>query len=278
MVLRVPELGISAQSVLFGTQESYKFNSLQVTVRKQMSKGFQMQASYTYSRAFITQPFGINTAPYIAHLYEPNNNYRPQRLIINYVWNLPFGHPKSALRYLVSDWALSGVATFQDGLPMTITDTAGSIFFGGSGRPSNSPGDPAQICPGQTYGNLLSSGSLDSRVTSGLLGGTGFFTENVNKTNGILCKIPAIGNGLGFGNMGGGVVLGPGQANWDMALSKQFAVHEGQTVQFRSEFFNTFNHPQFANPALSASQPTFGQITLTSVSPRVIQLALKYSF
>jgi hypothetical protein len=278
VVLRVPELGISAQSVLFGTQESYKFNSLQVTVRKQMSKGFQMQASYTYSRAFITQPFGINTAPYIAHLYEPNNNYRPQRLIINYVWNLPFGHPKSALRYLVSDWAWSGVTTFQDGLPMTITDTAGSIFFGGSGRPSNAPGDPAQICPGQTYGNLLSSGGLDSRVTSGLLGGTGFFTENVNKTNGILCKIPAIGNGLGFGNMGGGVVLGPGQANWDMALSKQFAVHEGQTVQFRSEFFNTFNHPQFANPALSASQPTFGQITLTSVSPRVIQLALKYSF
>ena len=243
-----------------------------------MSHGFQFQAAYTFSRAFITQPFGINTAPYLVHLYEPNNNYRPQRLIINYVWNVPFGHPKSALRYLVSDWAWSGVTTFQNGLPMTIADQSGSIFFGRSGRPGNAPGDPAQICPGKTYGDLLSSGSMDSRAASGLTGGTGFFTETATQANGILCKIPAIGNGLGFGNMGGGVVLGPGQANWDMSLSNQFAVHEGQTLQFRSEFFNTFNHPQFANPALAANQPMFGQITLTSVSPRVIQLALKYSF
>jgi hypothetical protein len=78
--------------------------------------------------------------------------------------------------------------------------------------------------------------------------------------------------------MGGGVVLGPGQANWDMSLSKLFTVHEGQTLQFRPEFFNTFNHPQFVNPALAANQPPFGQITLTSVSPRVIQMALKYPF
>jgi len=125
---------------------------------------------------------------------------------------------------------------------------------------------------------LLSGGSITDRVTSGLTGGTGFFTETSTKANGVLCKIPAIGNGLGFGNMGGGVVLGPGQANWDMSVSKLFTVKEGQTVQFRSEFFNTFNHPQFANPGLNAAVATFGQITLTSVSPRVIQLALKYSF
>jgi hypothetical protein len=49
-------------------------------------------------------------------------------------------------------------------------------------------------------------------------------------------------------------------------------------VQFRAEFFNLFNHPMFANPATGANQSTFGQITSMSVSPRVIQLALKYSF
>jgi hypothetical protein len=124
----------------------------------------------------------------------------------------------------------------------------------------------------------LISGSITDRVTSGLLGGTGYFTETSTKANGVLCNPPTIGNGRGFGNMGGGAVLGPGQVNWDMSLSKLFTVHEGHTFQFRSEFFNAFNHPVFANPGAAANQATFGQITSTSVSPRVIQLALKYSF
>lgn len=77
---------------------------------------------------------------------------------------------------------------------------------------------------------------------------------------------------------GRGAVLGPGQNNWDMALAKQFAIREGQSLMFRAEFFNTFNHAQFQIPNLSANQATFGQITALVVSPRVIQLALKYSF
>ncbi len=274
VILRVPNLGINAQNPIFATKENYKFNSLQVTVRKQLSHGLQMQASYTWSRAFITQPFGINTAPYLAHFYEPNNNYRPQRLVINYLWNLPTGHPKGALRHLVADWSLSGVTTIQGGQNLSITDTLGSIFFGGAGL----TGSTGNICPGKTYPDLLSSGSLQDRVTSGLSGGTGYFTETSSKANGILCATPAIGNGRGFGNMGGGVVLGPGQNNWDMALAKLFTLHEANTLQFRAEFFNTFNHTQFATPGVVANQATFGQITSTSVSPRVIQLALKYSF
>jgi hypothetical protein len=94
----------------------------------------------------------------------------------------------------------------------------------------------------------------------------------------VICPAPAIGNGLGFGNLGGGVVVGPGQVNFDTSVSKNFTIREGQTLQFRSEFFNLFNHAQFSNPNLSAAQTTYGQITTTSVSPRVIQLALKYSF
>ncbi len=271
--LRVPELGITAQNPIFATLESYKYNSLQVTVRRQMTRGLQVQAAYTWSRAFITQPFGINVSPYLIHAYEPNNNYRPQRLVINYVWNLPFGHPKSALRHVVSDWALSGVTTVQSGLPMTITDTGGSIFLGGQGALST-----ASMCAGKTYSDLLSSGSIQGRVANGLLGGPGYFTETSGKTNGILCAIPSIGNGKGFGSMGGGAVLGPGQVNFDVSLTKMFTIHESQKLQFRSEFFNLFNHAQFANPSVASNQPTFGQITSTSVSPRVIQLALKYSF
>ena len=146
---------------------------------------------------------------------------------------------------------------------------------GGAGRNAF---ETANICPGKTYPDLLSGGSIQDRVTSGLLGGTGYFTETSSKANGVLCNPPAIGNGRGFGNMGGGVALGPGQANWDISVAKAFTIREGHTLQFRSEFFDTFNHPQFANPSVAANQATFGQIVSMSVSPRVIQLALKYSF
>ncbi len=273
VVLRVPELGVAAQNPILATEENYKYNGLQVTLRKQMSHGLQLQAAYSWNRSFITVPYGINTYPYLVHLYQPNNNYRPQSLILNYVWNIPSGHAKGVLQRVIGDWALSGVTTIQAGQYMTITDTGGSIFFGGAGAIST-----ANMCPGFTYSQLLSSGSLDSRVTSGLLGGTGYFNGGSTVAGSGLCPTPTIGNGKGFGNMGGGAVLGPGQLNFDAALSKMIRITERQSLQFRSEFFNIMNHPQFALPGLSAAQSTFGQITSASVSPRVIQLALKYSF
>ena len=271
--LRVPELGVSAQNATLETRESYKFNGLEVTIRKQMTKGLQLQASYTHSSSFISVPFGINISPYIIHAYQPNNNYRPERMVFNYVWNIPSGKVKGMLKQVIGDWTLSGVTTVQSGQHMTITDTGGSIFFGGSGAIST-----AQVCPGKTYNDVLAGGSLQDRVTSGLTGGTGYFTGNSSLAGSALCATPTIGNGKGFGNMGGGALRGPGQLNFDTSISKNIHITEKQTVQFRSEFFNIFNHTQFANPGLSAAQATFGQITSTSVSPRVIQLALKYTF
>src|ERR1019366_3428203 len=68
-----------------------------------------------------------------------------------------------------------------------------------------------------------------------------------------------------YGNSSLGIVLGPGQFNWDMSLTKTTKVggiREDATLQFRTEFFNTFNHPQFSNPAVvDVSKSTFGQIT-----------------
>jgi hypothetical protein len=98
-----------------------------------------------------------------------------------------------------------------------------------------------------------------------------------------------VGNGTGWGNSGLGILLGPGQFNWDMSLTKVTKVggiHENATVQFRAEFFNAFNHPQFNPPGsgtnglstIDISSSNVGQITSASVNPRLIQFALKYVF
>jgi hypothetical protein len=294
---RVPYLGLSPTDAMIASTSSYKYNSLQATVRKQLSYGLQLQGSYTWSRAFIALPFFLNTFPYDVITYEPNNNYRPHRFVLNYVWNLPFARAHGLMGRVTEGWSLSGVFTIQDGTPLTITDgTGGSIFFGGQG--ANSTG---QLCPGVTYANLLTSGSLTQRVSGGLTTGVGYLN---GKGQGVLCNpsywdsrvgqfvalgpsltaptgnaggVP-INSGTAFGNMGGGAVLGPGQNNWDMSIAKSFTIREGQSLQFRSEFFNTFNHAQFSNPTTVASASSFGQISTTSVSPRIIQLALKYLF
>ena len=93
--------------------------------------------------------------------------------------------------------------------------------------------------------------------------------------------IGADGIGTAFGNSGTGIVDGPGQANLDLSLSKTVIVNwpiENSSIQFRAEFFNALNHPQFANPDTNFSSPTFGVISSTAINPRVIQLALKLAF
>jgi len=116
----------------------------------------------------------------------------------------------------------------------------------------------------------------------GASGGSGWFNPATFSSK---CGTPVLGSdGLatGYGNAPLGLVLGPGQFNWDMSLVKSTTVgglREGATLQFRTEFFNAFNHAQFNNPAvLDVSKSTFGQIVSTSVNPRLIQFALKYAF
>ena len=84
-----------------------------------------------------------------------------------------------------------------------------------------------------------------------------------------------------WGNSGYGLILGPGQFNFDISIQKSTVVgglRENATLQFRTDLFNAFNHPQFVDPNVDISQPGFGQITATSVNPRLIQFSLKYMF
>lgn len=82
-----------------------------------------------------------------------------------------------------------------------------------------------------------------------------------------------------FGNCPVGVARAPGYTNMDMVLSKQFGAGGGRYAEFRVEAFNVLNHPSFGPPARDISVPnTFGVVTTTISSPRVIELALKFDF
>jgi hypothetical protein len=160
---------------------------------------------------------------------------------------------------------------------MTIIDgRGGTIYCGGCGAAFSNVQTRAQMAPGMTYGDVATPGGIEARL-GGLSGGPGYLNAAA------FGAVPVIGDGTGFGDSGIGILEGPGQFNFDAALVKTTRVggiREDARLQFRAEFFNIFNHPQFANPqTLDVSQPqSFGLITGTSVNPRLIQLALKYIF
>jgi hypothetical protein len=261
--LRVPYLGFASAFNQESTDGDYKFNSLQVTVRKQMSYGLSMQGAYTFSRAFTNIPRNSNDPEDSRQSYGLNQQYRPHRFVLNYSWNIPYGNRKGAAGAILGGWNLSGVTTIQGGTPLSLFDTAAGTIYG---APSNT--GRATINPGFTYADLITPGEIRSNLNN-------YFNRAAFGVP------PAIGNGRGWGNMGVSNVFGPGQLNFDVSLTKTTKVgglREDATLQFRAEFFNLFNHAQFANPANIFGQGNFGLITATSVNPRLIQFALKYAF
>jgi len=288
-VFRVPYLGY-APLQLQGTGYDlvYNYNSLQVTLRKRFSYGLTVQAAYTWSKNLTdnntaaTGGIGDGQAnmgnpQYPGLQYGPAGFSRPQRVVVSYSYNLPFGNPAGLKGKLVSGWQLAGVMLIQDGSPLTFYDTAGgTVFTGGTQGGTGEAGDStAQLCPGSTLATIKTPGGIESR-----LGGAG-------STNGYFypsafCApivVGADGKATAYGNSGLGILLGPGQFNWDTSLIKTTKLTEKQTLQFRAEFFNLLNHPQFGNPAMARNVPsTFGEITTTSTNQRLIQLALKYLF
>jgi hypothetical protein len=277
--LRVPILGYlpaGYDETSFDGISNY--NSLQVTMRKNFSRGFLMQASYTWSKDESNIP-GVasgsgansNVTTATGQQYGPVNFSHPQRFVVNYSYDLPFGNPSGALGYIAKGWNVSGLTIVQDGTPLTITDqNAGTVYDLGSYDTAR-----AQMCPGSTYSQIATSGSTVSRL-NGYLNASAF------------CPAPLAPNGVAagtqaaptlYGNSGVGAILGPGQFNWDLSIVKTTRIREKHTLIFRTEFYNTFNHPQFGNPATAISTATtFGHITTTTVNPRLIQFALKYQF
>ena len=161
---------------------------------------------------------------------------------------------------------MAGVTTLQSGhrLLVSFNPNGRNIFGQASDRASLSG-----ACP---VGHYLTPGSVTSNLNAYI--NASCFAEPAPFS-------PDDPNGLGFGNSGVGIFEGPGQNNFDLSLTKRFLFRwprENSYLEFRSEFFNAFNHAQFCDPDGEFTSPTFGQISCTSVAPRIIQFALRFSF
>jgi hypothetical protein len=235
---------------------------------------------------------------------------RPQRLVVAYSYDLPLTkHAEGFTGKALSGWQISGVTTVQDGEPFTVTDgTGGTIYYGAGGSGFGGEGVRAELEPSatgacsalgvcKTIGGA-STGSNYQRVVSGIgtAAGVGGWINTLayggfTGAGGAYAQLgpPCIGGtvqgacatslgAVGFGNSGIGAIMGPGQFNWDLSIIKNTKVTEGTNIQFRAEFYNLWNHPQFNPPVNDASTAFFGKIFSSSVPPRIVQLALKFSF
>ena len=272
---RVPIPGIRPDSLReMESEGSSWYNGLEISLAKRLSHGLQFLASYTFSKTLDTDGADINStsagnALTLGDQNSPRQRWgrasfdRTHRFVISTTWTLPTP-PHGVPRAVLGNWALAGIATIQSGSALTIAATNSTNVFGISQ-------DRAQLSGTCSKSQLVKRGASESKLS-------GYFNASCFTSSPI---IGADGIGTAFGNSATGIVNGPGQANLDLALSKAVAVNwpvEQSSLQFRAEFYNALNHPQFANPDTNFTSPTFGVISSTSVNARVGQLALKFEF
>jgi len=275
IAMRVPIPGIRPDALRELESEGTSwFNALETSLTKRFNHGIQFLASYTLSKTLDTDGADINgtSSANVLTLGDQNSPRqrwgrasfdRTHRFVVSETWDLP--GPRTGLGHtLLGGWNLASVITIQSGTALTIADTNAQNVFGISE-------DRAQLTGTCMKDQLVKGGSIDSKLNA-YSNATCFSAPPVIGTDGI---------GTAFGNSATGLVDGPPQANIDLAVSKSVMLNwprDECELQFRAEFYNVLNHPQFANPDANFTSPTFGVITSTSVNARVGQLAIRLKF
>ncbi|MFL6451880.1 MAG: TonB-dependent receptor, partial [Bryobacteraceae bacterium] len=264
-------LSVSAPADFSGDSS---YHSLQVKAEKRFKSGGTLLGSYTFSKilsnsetltGWLDSPTGVAGIQnwYDLRAEKALSSFDThQRLVISYVYDLPFGKGRMFLSSasgmtdkLVSGWGINGLTTFQRGLPLGFTATPNTTGFNTGLRPNVAPN-----C------NLTVSGAAQSRLN-------GWFNTSC-------FSLPAP---FTFGNESrtDPVLRGPGIANYDFAIFKRTPITERFNLEFRAEAFNLFNRVQFGQPNVvytTAANSTFGQISTQLNQPRLMQMALRLRF
>lgn len=250
---------------------SMNYNALQVVLQQRSSHGLDAQVSYTYSKCMTNNDgyygtWGANTettpaANYWQNLYDPNADYAQcywdtKHVISAYAtYELPYGHGKAfgsdapkVVDAVLGGWTIAPIVSFHTGFPIALygPDNSGTV----SPAPRPDCNGPAQYVRQDVVGGFQ---WVSSSAFSPALPGT-------------------------FGNCPAqGPVIGPHYTDADISMQKNFSITERYRVQFRADFLNAFNHPNFAHPDNTVGDTTFGLITGTQ-DARQIQFALKIYF
>jgi len=251
------------------------YNALEASLRKRFSHGLSFLASYTWSHSIddvssfnITgsasqpvagendlaqNPFDL-AAERGRSMFDSHN-----RLVLSYQWVLPFlQHSSTWYGHVLGNWQLNGILTAMSGGPFTVFDSNDVSLQGQApeitGFSANRP-------------NLIGNPNSGPRTPQ----------EWFNVSAFQQLQPDPLGRFEVFGDEGRNVVQGPGYVNWDASAFKNIRLTESKELQFRGELFNVLNHTNFRLPVSDIESPTFGQIQ-SDVSPRVIQVALKFLF
>jgi Carboxypeptidase regulatory-like domain/TonB dependent receptor/TonB-dependent Receptor Plug Domain len=265
--------GSGIRPVLFDGESSY--NGFQAQLRREMSHGLQGQVSYTLGKCRDTSSAPVTGDTYVNSVAVPlllSKAYRVgacdfdvrNTLVGTVIWDVP--GPKSGLvSYALGGWEVGTIVTATSGSPYTVT-------VGGGGDPLNTGfnGDFSM-----DFANLISGCNATPGVTTNAAGQLLAFNPNC------FAPAPAVAGGVLVGNSGRNRFYGPALTTVDFSLFKNFSFRERFKAQFRSEFFNILNHPNFAAPNFlndannSIGTGNAGVIGSTSTASRQIQLGLK---
>jgi Carboxypeptidase regulatory-like domain/TonB dependent receptor len=244
-----------------------KYNGANVGLQKRYSQGLQFQANYTFSK------FEDNADSYLELAGFPGDNsftdyYNPKsrwglsgsdirhRLVLSGLYELPVGRGRrfspssTVLEEVVGGWSFGTIAELHTGTPLSVVDAVNNTGSFSDGVRPNLVGNP-----------VLSS----SQRSSAQWFNTAAFQQNPAYT---------------FGDAPRTFGTGPGTAQVDASLLKDFALREGTNLQFRAEALNVLNHPNWANPTTTFGSQLFGRVTglQSGNQSRIIQVALHLTF
>lgn len=303
---RAPYQGVGINNFALNqstAQSSY--NSLQTSLTKRFAHGLQFLASYTWAKSIdnasgqgggagvggVINPGGVGET--VGVLGNQRNNRanrgvsdfdRTHRFVLSGLWELPnpsFVQNSRAARFILGGWQIAGIVTAMSGLPIDIVDSAAGSLFGLNGtaalaRPNFAPGATRETAmtnvPAGYYFNPAAF--VRPFVAAGQVipsaGGSFVADASCNNTT-VVCT--------DIGSVGRNILRGPRQTNVDFSIFKRFYFGETKNFEFRTEFFNLFNHVNLANPLSDLNAgASFGRIISVTTNPRIIQFAFKFNY
>jgi Carboxypeptidase regulatory-like domain/TonB-dependent Receptor Plug Domain/TonB dependent receptor len=251
------------------------YHGLESSIERRFHNGLSLKAAYTWSKSIDNAPeelegngIAIQNGQNLAAMRGLSDFDIPQRVVVSYVLELPFGKGKPFLQSgiasaVLGGWRTSGVYTFASGLPFTVTS-------GGNYSTAIDPYGAATALP-----NVIGAPTI--------VGNTGcWFYVSTNSACQALAPNATSAFALqqlgAFGNSGRNTLRGPHTNVFDFSLMRDFAITERARLQARWEVFNLANTPQFALPNGSLSDSSAGTITSLASDPRIMQFALRFSF